>query len=128
MPISLLKPDIVYIKLFENRVEVRLIGDNAKLVSVTSKQAFSTNRALIGSFSVAEELIRNAMCEVVPKRLLKKAVHGVIQGKDKCEGGYSEVEERVLRELGYGSGCSKVDVWYGKDLSDDDVCRILYSN
>jgi len=37
------------------------------------------------------------------------------------EGGLSEVEERVLRELAMCAGASKVVVWVGHELSDAEV-------
>ncbi len=39
----------------------------------------------------------------------------------KRRSGYTQVEERILRELAYGAGCSKVKVWFGPDLIDEQV-------
>jgi hypothetical protein len=38
-----------------------------------------------------------------------------------AEGGLSEVEERVLKEVAIGAGASKVVVWVGRELSDGEV-------
>jgi rod shape-determining protein MreB len=118
---SLLKPDFVYIQVFENKIEVRNCDGTGRVVSNNSDQPFSSSRSLVGYFALAENLIKNSIIEVVDKRLLRKSIFGIIHGKDKCEGGYSEVEERVLRELAYGAGCSKVKIWYGYDLSDEEI-------
>jgi len=37
------------------------------------------------------------------------------------EGGLSQVEERVLTEAAIGAGASKVVVWLGPELKDDEV-------
>jgi len=124
---SILKPDIVYIKIFENKVEIRNCDSTNKIVSNSATQPFTSSRSLIGSFSIAQNLIKNSITEVVEKRLLKKLVFGIIHGKDKCEGGYSEVEERVLLELAYGAGCSKAHAWFGHDLSDEEVIEKIKS-
>jgi len=39
------------------------------------------------------------------------------------EGGLSQVEERVLRELAAGAGARKVFVWVGHELSDQEVIQ-----
>ena len=45
----------------------------------------------------------------------------LIQPLEMLEGGLSEVEERVLKEIAIGAGASKVVVWVGRELSDAEV-------
>ena len=116
---KLTQPEIVYIKIFENKVEVRNCNGNG--VTASESDFFSSTRNLVGSFNIAEALVKKTIEKVIKKRLLRKAVFGLIQGIDKSEGGYSEVEERVLRELAFGAGCFNVVVWYGNHLSDEEV-------
>lgn len=44
---------------------------------------------------------------------------------ERCEGGLSQVEERVLHELAAGAGARKVVVWVGAELSDGEVLAKL---
>jgi rod shape-determining protein MreB and related proteins len=45
----------------------------------------------------------------------------VIHPLEMVEGGLSEVEERIFREVAISAGASKVIVWVGKDLNDAEV-------
>ena len=46
----------------------------------------------------------------------------------KSEGGLSEVEQRVLRELGLDSGGREVHVWQGSRLSLQDLLNGKYKS
>jgi len=41
----------------------------------------------------------------------------LIQPLEMTEGGLSEVEDRLFRELALGAGARKVVIWVGKELS-----------
>ena len=43
------------------------------------------------------------------------------------EGGLSEIEERILKEVAIGAGATKVVVWVGAPLTDADVKAKLKS-
>lgn len=89
-----------YIQIRENQIDIR----NVKTAESFQEQSeFSHPRMLIGNFT-------------------KVVVHPL----DKVEGGLSQIEERVLRELAIGSGgASKVVVWTGAKLSDSEVIAKL---
>lgn len=42
----------------------------------------------------------------------------VIQPMEKTNGGLSEVEERILRELAISAGARKVVIWVGNKLTN----------
>jgi len=118
---SLIKPPLVYIKIFENKIEVRRCDQSNTTYSLSAPEPFTSSRCLIGNFNIAESLIKTAFTDVLDQKLFAPSPIGLIHGVDKSEGGYSEVEERVLRELGYGSGCRKVYIWHGRELSNQEV-------
>jgi rod shape-determining protein MreB and related proteins len=41
------------------------------------------------------------------------------------EGGLSQIEDRVLRELAVGAGAKKAMIWIGAELSDGEVSAKL---
>jgi rod shape-determining protein MreB len=47
----------------------------------------------------------------------KLAIHPL----EMTDGGLAEIEERVFREVTLGAGASKVVVWTGHQLGDDEV-------
>lgn len=87
--------------------------------TVRPASPFSTERLLVGMFSIAESALRGALAKVRGRRLRKDRV--LIQPLEMIDGGLSEVEERVLLELAAGAGCGKAVVWVGEELSDQAV-------
>ena len=49
----------------------------------------------------------------------------VIHPMERIEGGLSQIEERALRELAIGAGASRVAVWVGDALTDEEVAGKL---
>lgn len=74
-------------------------------------QPFSTVRLLIGDFTAAETCLRNALKEMNAFSafgLRKPRLR--IHPKERIEGGLSEIERRVLLELGKGTGARGVEI------------------
>jgi len=61
------------------------------------------------------------MGKVIGRGLFTASPGVVIQPMEITDGGLSEVEERVFRELAMGAGAAKVVVWLGHELSDLEV-------
>ena len=38
-----------------------------------------------------------------------------------AEGGFTGIERRALRELGMGAGAYSVMLWFGRDLTDEEL-------
>ena len=110
----------VYVLVRKNHFRVRHIESNSE-ASFEAQPPFTTTRLLVGQFGVAESLLKRALKQVSKAGLLSVAPHVVIQPLEMVEGGLSEVEERVLREVAMGAGASKVVVWVGARLSDAEV-------
>ncbi len=113
----------IYVKVFENRVSAKNV-DSGILVERKSKEPFSHERALVGSFTEAGITIKAAVNEVKGSNFLN-VVRILIQPMEKNEGGLTEIESRVFRELALSAGGAKVVVWEGEALSDAAVIEKL---
>ena len=85
------------------------------------ERPFTTRRLLVGEFTVAEETLRRGVSEVAGRGLFARRPVLLVHPLEMVEDGLSQVEDRVLRELGAGAGARKVLVWVGRELSDDEV-------
>jgi hypothetical protein len=112
--------NIVYVRVKRNSLRVRHLG-SGRDASYQSAPPFSTERLLIGQFTIAESLLKRAFRETFSAALLKPAPYVLIQPLEMLDGGLSQVEERVLTEVAVGAGGSRIVVWVGPELSDEDV-------
>ncbi|MES9814134.1 MAG: 1-pyrroline-5-carboxylate dehydrogenase [Candidatus Thiodiazotropha sp.] len=112
----------VYVKVAKNQFQVRHIEDK-KEVTVTAVEPFTTKRLLVGEFMAAEKYLKQGVKKVHEGRWFPASPVIVIHPLEMIEGGLSEVEERVLKEVATGAGASKVIVWVGHELSDHEVIQ-----
>jgi len=110
----------VYVRVRRNQFRVRSL-DSAAEATFDAQPPFTTARLLIGQFLAAENLLKRAVKEMSKGRIFAVSPQVLIQPLEMIEGGLSEVEERVLREVAIGAGASKVVVWVGDELSDAEV-------
>ena len=109
----------LYLRLSVNRVLLRNV-DTGRSVERVPDSPFSHPRMLVGDFTSAQAVVKAAVTDVRGAgfaRWIRLLIHPT-----QCiDGGLSQVEDRVLRELAGGAGAGKVFVWLGGDLSDDEV-------
>lgn len=110
----------VYVRVRFNSLRIRHI-EQKKELEVTATQAFSHQRLLVGSFTNAANTLREAMRKLVGRSLFQPSPVIVIQPLEKLEGGLTEVEERLLKEMALSAGARKVAVWAGHELTDAEV-------
>lgn len=110
----------LYVKIYKNRIRVNHIQRNRE-VSERSVSPFTTQRLLVGNFSVAERLLKSALEKLGSSGLFAVKPIVLIQPMEMIEGGLSEVEDRVIRELAIAAGARKVFVWVGKMLTNEEV-------
>lgn len=98
------------------KVEVRVFGDRMELLaggrlhSAMPATAYRGRRLLIGSFEPAVTCLRVGLVEIGAVRRLKPRPKLVMQAMEMNDGGLSEVEERVLLEVGTAAGGRPVSV------------------
>jgi hypothetical protein len=94
---------------------------------VAAPTPFTTARLLVGQFREAASLLRKAVRELAGGRLFAASPVVVIHPTEMVDGGLSEVEERVLRELALGVGARSVVVHVGPALADAEVTAMIRS-
>ena len=112
--------DPLYIRVRKNRFIVRRLGSPAE-AAFDAQPPFTTARLLIGQFQAAESTLKKAVKEMSKGGLFAAAPPVLIQPLELIEGGLSEIEERVLREVAMGAGASRVVVWVGHELTDAEA-------
>ena len=110
----------VYVRVRKNQFRVRNLESKAE-ATFDAQPPFTTARLLIGQFSAAENLLKRALKEISKGGIFAVSPQVLIQPLEMLDGGQSEVEERVLKEVAIGAGAAKVVIWVGRELSDVEV-------
>ncbi|HDH12595.1 MAG TPA: 1-pyrroline-5-carboxylate dehydrogenase [Nitrospirae bacterium] len=116
----MLLSNTIYIKIYENRVYIRNIDDR-KEIELSSTSPFTTERLLIGNFTVAQTLLIKGIKIVMGKKFFVPII--LMHPIEKIDGGLSQVEERVLKDLAIIVGAQKITLWVGQELTDKDVLQ-----
>ena len=114
----------VYVRVRKDHFRVRSL-ESATERTYDAQPPFTTTRLLIGQFLPAESLLKRAIKEMAKGGIFTVSPQVLIQPIEMIEGGLSEIEARVLREVAIGAGASKVVVWVGHELSDAEVRKKL---
>lgn len=115
----------LYVKVLPNTFKISIVSEPSHEHIFTSPQPFTTQRLLVGEFSIADQCLTNAVKAIVGKSFFPKSVAIVVQPQAMVEGGLSQIEDRIFKELCLGAGAKKVVVWVGAALSARDVSRLL---
>jgi rod shape-determining protein MreB len=108
----------VYVQISVDRMVLKHIG-SGRVITMDGEPPFSHQRMLIGNFTRASALMKAGLKKVLSFALVRPVV--LVHPLDTLDGGLSEIEQRVLRELVLGSGARKVVIWIGPPLSDQEV-------
>ena len=117
----------LYIKVRKNRFEAKNLSSNGGWESINSELPFTTERLLVGNFSAAEPTLTKLVKSINSGGLFKKSPQVVIQPMELIEGGLSEVEERIFKELALGAGAFKVVLHTGSELTDSEAVQLIRS-
>lgn len=82
---------------------------------------FGHPRSLFSDFTCADQVFRSFVRRLHPGGALRPAPMMVLQPEGPDEGGYTQVELRVLRELALGAGADRCGIWLGRNLSDAEL-------
>ncbi|MCP5345345.1 MAG: hypothetical protein R3F41_04990 [Gammaproteobacteria bacterium] len=98
----------VKVEIFRNRF---VISGNGKYKEFLANPEFTSTRLLIGNFQAAEYCLKNGLEALgIKKSILsgKPVLH--FYPREMIEGGLSEVENRILLEVGFAVGAKKVEI------------------
>lgn len=105
-------------------------GDEAERLrgtpGITAGNGFSHPRVLIGSFDLAAEAMRFHIKELLRGKLWIIRPIIIMHPLTKLEGGLTQIEERVMKDLALISGAREVYIWEGKELSDKDMNDLAF--
>ncbi|KPA51971.1 rod shape-determining protein [Photobacterium lucens] len=90
---------------------VLAVGDKAKSLAgsnITVLNPFDHKRSFVGNFAYAEKLLQYAVREVLSNHRFAISPRIVMHQLEKVEGGLTDIEERVLKELAMVAGAREV--------------------
>jgi rod shape-determining protein MreB and related proteins len=82
---------------------------------------FAHPRSLVSDFTVAEVLLKAFIKQVFKSSIFSPSPVVVMHPLGEHEGGLTQIELRAMRELALGAGASKVFIWQGPNLTDEQV-------
>ncbi|PSV27869.1 rod shape-determining protein [Photobacterium sp. GB-56] len=106
-----------YIAIEGKKKNVLAVGDNAKHLSgsnITVINPFDHKRSFVGDFACAEKLLQYAVREVLGHNKFVLSPRIVMHQLEKVDGGLTDIEERVLKELAMGAGAREVLVHHNQ--------------
>lgn len=116
----------VYVRVYENRFIIRVVGEAQNPITLTPQEPFSTERLIVANFSSAAETLARGLKEVLPKWTLVRPIV-VIHQMEHLDEPLTEVEVRAFHELGEAAGARLVFTLAGRDfeLSDDEIKTVV---
>lgn len=118
-------PEVAIARPPGQKAIILAIGTQAKSQASTADamvvNPFAHPRSLISDFTVAELVIKAFVKRVARKSFWEPSPVLVMHPVANYEGGLTQVEIRCLRELAIASGASKVFVWQGQHLTDEQL-------
>jgi rod shape-determining protein MreB len=88
---------------------------------------FAHPRSLLSDFTVAEQVLKGFVKSIFSNRIFAPSPVIVIHPKVNPEGGFTQIEIRALHELAIGAGARQAIVWEGRDLRDDELRKLTFS-
>lgn len=113
-----------YIAIDESRpgkAAIHAVGDDAYALRLDKRyrvcNPFSHPRVLVSNFTRAEKVLQHGIRKVHDSQFFPASPVAIVHPLDKLEGGLTEIECRVFRELALGAGAREVQIHVGETLS-----------
>jgi rod shape-determining protein MreB len=94
---------------------IKAIGKAAKTLSspnIRVLNPFKHSRSFVADFMCAEKILQHGMYTIHNSRI-RPAPRVIIHQLEKTDGGLTDIEERVLRELALAAGAREVVIYLG---------------
>jgi hypothetical protein len=113
--------DLYYVKIYRNKFIIENVSENTVQRSFSPSMPFTTERLLVGEFSLAVEFLKNAIKSMFANKLMLRKPAILLHPMEMISGGLCEVEHRLFQELALAAGGHKVVIWTGEELSKVQV-------
>lgn len=113
----------VYVHVLKDAFLLQHVQEDRTL-KITSDTPFSSNRLIVGNYTIASEVLSKGLKQLKVIKLGLFAPIIIMHPKYLCEGGLSQVEQRIISEVARTAGAKKVYVWEGADLSHEQLLKI----
>jgi len=121
--------DVPFISLSNDTpAKVAAIGATANMLFDRRYNPFAHPRVIVSDFELAETLLMHAFKLVSGAKYFRLAPIVIMHATEELEGGLTEVEKRLLKELALGAGARKAYVWEGHELSVEDIQEGIYKD
>jgi rod shape-determining protein MreB len=112
--------------------ELVAVGDAARTPppdkQVRVLNPFKHPRTLLADFTLGEQVLKAFMKKLFEGNLFARAPVVVLHPRIDPQGGFTQIEIRALHELALGSGASKVIIWQGRELQDQELRDLNFSS
>ena len=89
--------------------------------SVEIINPFAHPRSLVSDFTVGEQLLKAFLRRVMSNSIFAISPKVVMHPLGDPDGGFTQIEVRALHEMAMGAGASRVVVWQGRVLNDQEL-------
>ena len=106
---------LIAVEVVDEKETIKAIGKTSKNCigpGIKIVNPFKHSRSMISSFTYAEKILQYAFKSVLSSALAASP-RVVMHQLEKIEGGLTEVEERLLRELAMAAGAREVVIYQG---------------
>lgn len=103
-------------------------GDPVDPSAVRVLSPFQHPRVLIKDFNGGERVMQYAFREVLRMSLFRPLPVVVVHPDVDLDDGLTQIEARALREMVEGAGARKVNLHYGRQLSDQEVAGFSFQD
>lgn len=108
-----------------DKVKVLGIGPEARAhgadPAVRIVNPFTHPRSLFSDFALAEQFVKLAIRRVVGESLFQMSPRVIMHALGEPEGGYTQIERRVMRELALSAGAREVELLEGHEPTDQEL-------
>ena len=116
-------PEVAYTK--NGALSILAVGAEARSAAGAAgailANPFAHPRSLLSDFTLAEHVLKGFLKRLRPSASLLPNATFVMHPLGEHEGGLTQIEIRVIRELALGARASEVVVWQGIALRDEQL-------
>jgi rod shape-determining protein MreB len=98
---------------------IKAIGKDAKSLSTSNIRVvnpFKHSRSFVADFMCAEKILQHGIYTMHNSKI-RPSPRVIVHQLEKTDGGLTDIEERVLRELAVGAGAREVVIYLGNKIN-----------